>query len=241
MLQTTKGVVLHYIKYGESSVIVKIFTQHYGVQTYILKGIHSKKNKQQKAYLQPLSIVEIEASQQENKSIQFLKSIKIDYPYQSIPFNIYKSTIAFFIAELLTKTIKEEEANTELFSFIISSLGYLDEVQEHFSNFHLVFLAKLTSVYGFQPQLNTYKDKSYFNLQDSDFTTEKPNHPFFLCQENSQRFNHLFLIDFNHLHELHFSNSSRKEVLTALLDYYSIHIQNLSTLKTKDVLEDFFS
>ncbi|MBI2280904.1 MAG: DNA repair protein RecO [Bacteroidetes bacterium] len=240
MLHVTKGIVLHYFKYSDNSVIIKIFTEHFGIQSYILKGIHSKKNKAQKAYLQPLSIIEIESSQKENKNLQALKSIKIEFPYQSIPFNVYKSAIAFFIAEFLSKTIKEEETNSHLFDFIISSLLILDELKDSFSNFHLVFMAQLTEHFGFQPQLETYKPNYYFNLQEGNFVVFQPNHPFYINQTNATLFYHVFNVDMQQLSSLNFTNSQRKEMLAALIDYYSLHVNNLSNLKSKEVLEEFF-
>lgn len=241
MLHVTKGIVLHYFKYSDNSVIIKIFTEHFGIQSYILKGIHSKKNKAQKAYLQPLSIIEIEASQKENKNLQVLKSIKIESPYQSIPFNVYKSAIAFFVAEFLNKTIREEETNSHLFDFIVSSLLTLDELKDYFSNFHLVFMAQLTEYFGFQPQLETYKPKYYFNLQEGNFAAFQPNHPFYINQTNATLFYRVFNADIQQLNALNFTNPQRKEVLAALIDYYSLHVNNLSNLKSKEVLENVFS
>lgn len=241
MLQVTKGIVFHYVKYSENSVIVKIFTHHFGIQSYILKGLNTKKNKQQKAYLQPLSLIEIEATQKENRNIQPLKAIKIDYTYQTIPFNIYKSSIAFFLAEVLGKTIKEEESNPLLFDFISSSLIFLDQKPSEFSNFHLIFLAQLTAHFGFQPQLETYSENSFFNLQEGSFSTQPPNHPFFVKEVPSKFLHQLFNTSFENMEELKVSNSQRKELLSTLLDYYSFHIQNLSNLKSKEVFEEIFS
>jgi DNA repair protein RecO (recombination protein O) len=241
MLQVTKGIVFHYVKYSENSVIVKIFTHHLGIQSYILRGLNTKKNKQQRAYLQPLSLIEIEAIQKENRAIQSLKAIKIDYAFQSIPFNIYKSSIAFFLAEVLVKTIKEEEANASLFDFISSSLILLDKKPTEFSNFHLIFLAQLSSHFGFQPQLETYSENSIFNLQEGSFSNQVPPHAFFANESASRFLYQLFSTSFENMEEIKLSNNQRKELLSILLDYYSLHIHNLSNLKSRDVFEELFS
>ena len=241
MLHVTKGIVLHYFKYSDNSVIIKIFTQHFGIQSFILKGIHSKKNKAQKAYLQPLSIVEVESTQKENKILHTLKSIKIDAPFQSIPFNVYKSAMAFFIAEFLYKVIKEEESNQNLFNFVKSSLLFFDEKTEKFSNFHLIFLAQLTEYFGFQPQLETYQPNSYFNLQEGDFSARQPNHPFYVGVHNATLLKNIFDENVEQMNDLKLTKIERKEILSALIDYYSIHVNNLSNLKSRQVLEEIFS
>lgn len=241
MLHVTKGIVLHYFNYSDNSVIVKIFTQHFGIQSFILKGIHSKRNKAQKAYLQPLSLVELETTIKENKTLHGLKSIRIDTPYQTIPFNVYKSAIAFFIAEILYKIIKEEEPNEVLFDFIQESLLFFDGIQDKFSNFHVVFLAQLTDLFGFQPQIETYQAKSYFDLQDGSFSISQPSHPYFINQIKSELLKCIFETKFDQMDKLVLSNIERKELLTSLLDYYSIHVNSLSNLKSKQVLEEIFS
>jgi len=128
-----------------------------------------------------------------------------------------------------------------LFNFVKSSLLFFDEKTEKFSNFHLIFLAQLTEYFGFQPQLETYQPKSYFNLQDGDFVAFQPNHPFYINQHNTLLFYNVFNVDIQQLNSLIFTNNQRKEVLSALIDYYSLHVNNLSNLKSKDVLEEIFS
>lgn len=241
MLKATKGIVFQYVKFSENSVIAKIFTANFGIQSFMLKGLNTKKNKQQKAYLQPLSIVELETAHKENRNIQVLNSMKIDVVYQTIPFNIYKSSIAFFLAEVLAKTIKEEEANASLFDFISSSLILLDQKPADFSNFHLIFLAKLSSHFGFQPHLETYAENSFFNLQEGIFCKQAPHHPFFAKEIPSKLLYQIFNTSFENMEELKMSNIQRKELLSILLDYYSCHIQNLSNLKSKEVFEELFS
>ena len=108
MLHTTKGIVFNHFKYSEKSVIVKIYTEKFGLQSYIINAVRSKKSKNKLAYLQVLSIVEINAYHKENKGLQRIKDIKLSCPFQSIPFNIFKGSIAFFITETLIKSIKEE-------------------------------------------------------------------------------------------------------------------------------------
>lgn len=149
--------------------------------------------------------------------------------------------MAFFIAEFLYKVIKEEESNQNLFNFVKSSLLFFDEKPEKFSNFHLIFLAQLTGYFGFQPQLETYQPNSYFNLQDGDFSTIQPNHPFYIGVFNSALLNEVFELDFEQIDKLVITKSQRKEVLSALIDYYSIHVNNLSNLKSRQILEEIFS
>ena len=87
MLYTSKGIVLHHFKYGEKSIIAKIYTEKFGLQSYIINGVRSKKTKNKASYLQALSLIEINAVKKENKGLQQIKDIKIDISFQEIPFH----------------------------------------------------------------------------------------------------------------------------------------------------------
>jgi len=152
MYHTTKGIVLKYFKYSEKSVITQIYTEKFGVKSYIIHGIRDKKSKTKLACLQPLSLVEINATNKSNLSN--VKTIKLFSPFKNIPFNIAKSTIAFFLSEIIYKSIKEEEANDDLFQFLIEKIIYFDSLENNYANFHLYFLMNFTNYLGFQPHLS---------------------------------------------------------------------------------------
>jgi len=239
MLHSTKGIVLHYFKYSENSIIVKIFTQKFGLQSYIIKGVNSKKSKASKAYLQPLSLVEITAYYKQKKGLQSLNGIKPDFTFQTIPFNIYKSSIAFFLCEVLNKLIVEEEPNEDLYEFLYYSIQYLDGDDSNYINFHVVFLALLTKYLGIYPQGVEVEETSFFDMEQGAFKVLMPKHVNTLSMENSQVLKAMFKEKYHS--EVNISNKNRSEILRGLLDYYTIHLQNLNNLKTKDILSDILS
>src|SRR5258705_1073932 len=122
MYAKTRGIVLHTLKYSETSVITKIYTEKLGLQSYIVKGVRAAKSKSKAAMLQPLTLLEMEVSHRENKQLQFIKEFRRAFIYQSIPFDTLKSTISFFLLEVISKAIREHEPNNEMFEFIYDSL-----------------------------------------------------------------------------------------------------------------------
>ena len=118
MLSATEGIVLNTIKYGESSIISHIFTRDYGRHSYILSGSRTKKSKHRTAGLQALFLVDVEVYQKQSREIQRIKSVKISRTYQTVPFDVRKSAQAIFLAEVLTKCLREQESYPELFDFI---------------------------------------------------------------------------------------------------------------------------
>jgi len=240
MLSTTKGIVLHHFKYGEKSVIAKVYTQKFGLQSYILNGVRNKKSKNKAVYLQPLSLVEINAAHKEKKGLQRVKNIELDFPFNSIPFNIGKSSLAFFLAEILYKSIKEEEPNEYLFEFLYNAIQVLDLTESSYANFHLLFLAKFSKHLGFYPQkpVNVDNSKLYFDLQEGCFVHLQPYHNAFIEPPISILFYDVFGTNFDAMNALILTQKQRRVLLSTLLNYYSLHLSNFDNLKTLDILEE---
>ncbi|MGB0887977.1 MAG: DNA repair protein RecO [Vicingaceae bacterium] len=240
MLSTTKGIVIHHFKYSEKSVIAKIYTQNYGLQSYIINGVRNKKSKNKAAYLQPLSLVEIDANQKENKGLHRVKNIDLEIPFTTIPFDIKKSTIAFFIAEILYKSIKEEEANSHLYNFLNHAIQALDLVNVGAENFHILFLAHLSKHLGFYPQIDFDIETipKYFDFQEGCFVNLLPYHKAFIEPPHSLLLFQLFSTSYDKIEHLNINKKERKTLLRALLNYYSLHLSNFDNLKTLEILEE---
>jgi len=243
MLSSTKGIVIHHFKYSEKSVIAKIYTQDYGLQSYIVNGVRNKKSKNKAVYLQPLSLVEISANHKEKKGLKRVKTINLDHPFNEIPFDIGKSSLAFFLAEILYKSIKEEEANDYLFEFLYNSIKVLDIADSGYANFHLLFLANLSKHLGFYPQkpVNVRTLKLYFDLQEGCFVNLQPFHSAFVEPPISTLMFDVFGANFDKMEELNLTRKQRKILLSTLLNYYSLHLSNFDNLKTLGILEEVLS
>src|SRR4051812_34859696 len=144
MLFKTGGIVLNYIKYKETSIICKIYTEAFGLQSYIINGIRNNKAKNKIALFQTLTLLDLVVYNRPNSSLNRISEIKCHYPFKSIPFDLRKTTIALFLSEILNKTLKEQAENEDLFSFLKNSIKFLDKADENFENFHLQFLIKLS-------------------------------------------------------------------------------------------------
>lgn len=241
MLTATEGIVLHFIKYGESSVIATVFTREFGRQSYILNASRSRKSPNKASLLQPLFLVDIVAYQKNNRDIQRIKEIKINQVYQNIPFDITKSTQAIFLAEILYKTLHEQEGYDELFDFIKHVLLYFDLMEEGWSNFHLYFLFRLTEYLGFMPDLSEVGFEGWLDLRKGAIVPFEPSHPFFAHKEATGHLMKLAVLKIDELGHLKISRDMRDYLLSVLLDYYQLHFEGLGEVKSLKVLQELFS
>lgn len=240
MIQNTKAIVLHQLKYGESSVIVTLFTEEFGRQSYIVNGIRSARAKTKMGLLQPLFLLEIEAYHKAGREVQRLKEFRMAEVYQSLPFDISKSTIAMFLAELLNKTIHREESDATLFEFLHNSLLYFDEMEAGKSNFHLWFMVRLLSYFGFQLENNCNSLNVFFDLKAGCFVPSRPSLPNTPDTEESAYLSKLIRLDVAELEQYTINGDMRSRLLGHLVEYYSIHFEGIGAFQSLAVLKDIF-
>lgn len=238
MLSKNNSVVLSKLKYKEYDLIVKCYTEQRGVVSYLLKGVlKSKKGLSKTVYYQALSQLQIEESYKPNQSLHYIKEVKFNYIYKSLHTNIYKSSIVLFLAEILSNVLKEEEKNEGLFEFISAALQYLDN-EDQFTNFHLLFLLKLTRYLGFQPE-NLENEYDYFNLESGIFEATN-NGIYSISGANLTLLKQLLGINFDALNAIKINTTQRQEFLNMLLYYFELHLGSFKKPKSLQVLNEVF-
>lgn len=241
MLHKTRGIVFHKIKYSETSIIAKIYTELFGLQSYLFKGIRSPKSKTKSNLLQHLSLIDMEVYHKQKSEIQYVKEIKSAYNFSSIPFNIKKSSIAIFINEILYRSIKEEEANKNLFDFIFNALQFLDLKEDKYADFHLLFIVQLTKYLGFFPQCNYSDINNVFNLKEGVFEQNISHHTYYIQKPISQYLYNLLNISFEDLDSVKIPSKNRYELLEKIIEYYQLHIPAFKNIKSHHILKMVFN
>jgi len=232
MISTTKGIVLSFIKYKETSIIVRVFTEKFGLRSYIVNSVRTARSRGKIALYQPLTILDLEVYENKNKNLQRIAEVKCHFPYKHIPFKIEKMTIAIFISELLTKVLRDaEEENKGLYSFLETSLIHFDTMSVTTGHFHLQFMLKLSLFLGFQAydieellyqiEMDTEKGVKYaFSIDDKKILNE--------------------LNDATYDAPIEVSSVVKNAFLTLIIRYYQLHEEHLGNLKSLHVLREVF-
>ncbi|WP_421921166.1 DNA repair protein RecO [Marinifilum sp.] len=241
MLHQTKGIVLNRVQYGETSLIVHIYTEKFGRQSYIVKGGHSRKSKSKSNLFRPFFLLDMEVYHREGKNIQSLKEVRLSETLNSLIFDVHKSTLALFLTEVLSKVLREEEANKDLFVFLYNSIRYLDLTDEPLDLFHLYFLSKLTRFLGFYPQTNWSQINSNFDMDNGRFVREENAHAHCLGKLESQILSRLFNTSIDQLNTLKINKKQIGTILRSLLNFYALQSQGFSSLKSLSVIEELFN
>jgi DNA repair protein RecO (recombination protein O) len=219
MLHNTQGIVLSFIKYRETSIICKIYTDKLGIQSYIINGVRKPSKKAMMAFYQPLNILDLIVYHKHNHSLNRIKDIKSTYPFHTIFLNPIKLAIGFFISEIAYKTIKEGEVNDELFDFLKYSLLELDSKSDNYDNFHVAFLILLAEHLG-------YKISTPDNLLP--FNKNMPTNVYVHFED---------IISNGYHASCTIEPIERREMLDNLLAYYFAHTQSLTTINSIRILQ----
>lgn len=233
------------VKYGETSVIASVYTELFGIQSYIVKGVRqaSKKSSGKGIYFQPAAILEMIVYRNELKNLNFIKEYQWAFVYQDVLFDVVKNTVAMFVVEMLQHSIKQPEANPELFYLMEDTLKQLDRASAILTaNLPLYFSLHLAGELGFRIQGEYSIETPILDLQEGQFVSSAPQHSFYIEKEAAEATSKLLSINFyNDLEHIHFPRHIRQQLIKVYQNYVALHVQDFGELKTLPVLEQLFS
>jgi len=239
MLEKTKGIVLKTIKYGDTSLIGSVFTEKFGLQSYIIKGVRSHKSKQAKASLLfPSSLLEMVVYHNPQKKLQLVKEFQADYFYQDLGAHIIKNGIAVFAMEFLMQLLITDDAHGTLFLFTKDFLIQLDQSESNkLANFPLFFLIQSGRLSGYYLSGSFSTETPLLDLSEGRFTHLEAIYPPFITSATAEimsRLNHAKNLE--EIKEIKMSKTTRKAVLNYYLAFFQKHLPHFKELKSVAVL-----
>ncbi len=236
----SRGIVLHTVKYGDSSMVVYLLTEVGGRRTFMVQGVRSRSGRGSKlALFQPVFPLEFEGLEAPNRQMDRFREVRAAYALQAIPFDVRKSTMALFMAEVLYRLIRESEANPPLFDFVWESVAALDAIEEGVSNFHLWFLAQLSRLLGFMPG-NDYTADAWLDIREGLYVATQPIHDQHMSQEDSRLLNDLMECDVRYLGEIGLNRGQRSRFLSSMLAYFGYHLDAIAAVQSVSILREVF-
>lgn len=240
MVQSTKGIVLRTIKYGETSVIATIFTQVFGVQSYLVNGVRTQAKTSKAHFFQPASILEMQVYHNDLKNLQRIKELKWAHLYKNLLSNVLKNSVALYVVELLYKCLKQPEPNSELFDFCEDAFLELDTCSvEVAANYPIFFAIQLAYFLGFRVQDNYSKDRNIFNPMEGNFSNKNLPLDYPVATNISHHLSELLkAVHPSDLSEIRLNKNIRRTILSVMESYYALHVPEFGTMKTLPILHE---
>ena len=220
MITKTRGIVLNYIKYGDTSIICKIYTEQFGLQSYIINGIRNSKSKNIGLF-QPLNILDLVVYHKKTSGLQRIKESKLDYAYKTLHLDMKKISVCFFLSEFLTRISQNDDDQKDNFDFIKDSLIVFDRLEVNYSNFHIQFLIKLSKYFGIY--IGNSKHLTGENVKD-DINLFVDT-----CINNSYEV------------KIKSNNILRNNVINLIIEHYSRNLDININLNSTNILKEIFN
>jgi len=241
MLHKTPGIALKTTNYTDNSIVVHIFTETFAMQSYLINGARKPKARIPANLFQPLHLLDLVVYNKESNGLQRIKEA---YPRPlliDIPLDIVKGSLALFLNEILYKVLRHQSPDAFLFNFVQQSIIWLDETDKPLSNFHLIFLIKLSRFLGFLPLHHHKQQYAYFNLVEGVFTDKLPAHTHVLQEPHTAIFYHLLQTDFEKSNGIKINKNDRKYLIEKVLEFYRLHTENFGQVNSLYILEEIFN
>lgn len=239
MLHNTKGIALRAVKYGDTSLIATIFTEQYGVQSYMVQGVRSSKAKNNKAaLLQPATLLDMVVYHKPQTKLHRIKEFQYAYIYTQLQEDIVRNSIALFSAEVLLRMLPEEAIMHELFAFSFQYFQQLDAMPvAHIANFPLYFLIQCSRILGYEISGTYTAETPYLNMQDGAFTATPPRMDTYLQDDDAIALSKLLLVDeVSELQNISLNGETRNRLLDWYIDFMHSHTQHMGNIRSLAVL-----
>ncbi len=236
----TKGIVLSTIPYNDKTSFVHIYTSEFGMISYAVAISRSKKAKFQRSLFAPLTMLDLEVEHKATRSAQKILEAQALAQHYNLQIDPIKNAVSFFIAEFLDRVIQEHEANPTLYTYIENSIVLFELIDQGKANFHLIFLAHLSSLLGLAINVDSYKENTYFDLLDGTFVDAIPAHVHYLEPVEAEQFYTLYNTTFKDISTLQLNRDQRNNLLDSIITFFRLHLSDFRKINSLEVLKSLF-
>ena len=238
MLIKTRGLIFRATKYGDSSLILEVYTELKGIRKYIVSGVRKARSRTPASLVQPMNLVDLVAYEREGKDLHRIKEVRPAHIYTRIPFDVYRGTIGLFMLETARNAIREVEDNATLFNFLYESFTFLDTTTGAIGNIHLHFLLELTVHLGFLPSGTYSEETPFFDLREGRFLSDFPGHTDYLDEHRAELFYRLLHTDREGQALVRMNRTDRLGLLDNLVTFYRHHVEGMREINSLKVLRE---
>ena len=232
MIVSTPGIVMHATKYGDTSLIVKIFTQQQGNQSFMIKGAFRKNNRFAASYFTPLAMMDISYDDHNRGSLKYLKDIAPRKTSDSLFYDPAKSSILLFYNEILYKLLADAGEDKVLFDFLRKEIEGVHVATGNLAELPLRFLLRLCKVMGYSPEDNYSATDGYFSMQECRFQPCYAEDAGFMNREESAYLHQLLSQE----SQVPASRMLRSALLKRLVAYLQMHNEQIRKIDSLEIL-----
>lgn len=242
MTHKTRAIILHTVNYGNTSLVVTAYTELFGLQSYMVKGLRSAGKPSSKlAFFQPGAFLQLEVYHNTLKQLQFIKETDWDHINQATRSDVVRNLCAAWCLRQIIQCIKEPETNTELFEFLHYSLLSINEQPLRIvANIPGWFTLQICKYLGLQLQGSFTPATPVLDLQEGSFVSAGSKEGIWLVQEKEAELISAWsrLSDCYLLGSYSLNRQMRNQLLSHLQQYFLLHVPGYKADNLLNLLQD---
>lgn len=219
-------IVLAHTKFGENSIVLHTLSAEYGRHGFLVKV----SPKTAMALFLPLNILQAEVTENPRSDLWYARNFVSVNPLSGIRSNIHKNTMTLFMSEVLYRVVKDQTNEDGLAEWLKGQILTLDALQSDFANFHLLFLLRLCSVLGFDPDTAGL----------APFVTSSDCHPLRSEGSNLKALDSLIKLPFAEALLYPLSGADRNAIAESILRYIEFHTESAVNVRSLAVLREIY-
>lgn len=240
MQKKVRAVVLGVMKYSEKNSIAQVLTDSCGRLALLLPQAATRGARLRAACFMPLSLVEMQVDLRPGRELSRFSQVSLTTPLVRIHSDPVRGAIALFVAEFLAHTVRADEHGPALWQYVEQSVILLENARRGVANFHICFLYHIGPLLGIQPDISSYHDGWWFDLDGGVFTPTRPQGANRLDPGQAAALHRISHITFDNMHLFRFTREQRGEVLALMLNYFRLHYSTIGSMRSPEVLSQLF-
>lgn len=237
----SEGIILRSKKYSETSLILDVYTEEYGLQSMIISGVRKVKSRSQAGSYQVMNIIDVVFYDNQKDTLSRIKEAKIKIHLKDLSRNIIKSSIGMLMTEIFRNAIQQKEVNPELYHFLKNWFIFLNDKEDGLGNLTIKYMLELCEQIGFQPVNNFNESLPFFDTLEAQFVASDATNKYCISEELSKVLYQFLQIPKDDIQQVALSRQTRSDLLDKLIQYYQLHLENFRDLKSIDILRQVLS
>lgn len=239
--EKTRGIVLNMIPYNDKTSFVHMYTDKFGRATYAVPNTRSKRAKLPKSLFSPFMLLEMEVEHTPGREIHKIAEARIAESHIHLYTDPIKNAVVLFLAEMLSRVIREQEQNLPLYHFLTDAISLYELLEEGKANFHLLFLLRISEFLGFRINRETYREGYWLDLTEGCFLPTVPAHSWYMTPPEAYLLHAVLNMQFSNMATYQFNREQRTALLDKIVLYFRLHLPDLKEIRSLEVLKMLFA
>lgn len=232
-------IALRTIRLSDSKNFLSAWSRQVGRITISMPAGASREANRRRALTTPMALFECVGDIRPGKDIISVRDLRPMAGSPAMQYSPTKAMIAQFLGEVSDSMLRRTESDERLSDFLFASVMAFSATEgPPLTNFHLIYLYRLTHFAGIEPRLDGYAPGTVFDLREGALRPTRPLHNDFLSPADTDTLVAIARAGYSTADTLPLDRAARRRAVDNILQYFSLHLSTPTSFKSLSILRD---